>query len=76
MSHNSDPPGTRHKKLFGTMMEGPFQLGIRGRTLKFIVDFLFHRAYPVRIGNTLSSNRANICVPDSSVLSPMLFHLV
>lgn len=62
---------------YTSVMEGAFQRGIRGRTLKFVIAFLPSSTYRIRVGNTLSPNCTNnIGVPQDSVLSLMLLNLV
>ena len=52
-------------------------LGIKGRLLKVIRDFLQNRTFQVRINSSLSDTKNTSCgVPQGSILSPLIFSIL
>lgn len=74
--------GVDVKKAFDTVphrsvIESARALGVRGRALEFIKNFLRDRTYKVKVGKALGpENRNFIGVPQGAVLSPTLFNMV
>ncbi|XP_064475492.1 uncharacterized protein LOC135389362 [Ornithodoros turicata] len=59
-----------------TVMDSLVDPGIGGKAVAFIHALLSDRSFRVRLGSTLSSPRPqNLGLPQSSILSPLLFNL-
>ena len=58
------------------IMRDLYDLGLRGRLLMFIKNFLFERTFRVRVGSTFSnSQHQEEVVPQGSILSVTLFSI-